>query len=207
VHKPEDLTIEICEKGIKEPAHKWHKRCHEIAHRIVDAGLVEGSVCYGHYLGPIDPDGRWSNREGLAFQRHGWILLPDGRILDPTRFSFENKDPYLYIGENADEYDEGGNVFRGAMMESCPSPDETNYKKKLKLKAPAASKPLFEMLTDTPFSKMTFEQLHWVANIPYNQLDFAAGPIYQVLIDSNFAALIPIDNRRRAKREGRITEG
>ena len=108
MHKPEDLTIEICEKGIKEPAHKWHKRCHEIAHRIVDAGLVEGSVCYGHYLGPIDPDGRWSNREGLAFQRHGWILLPDGRILDPTRFSFENKDPYLYIGENADEYDEGG---------------------------------------------------------------------------------------------------
>jgi len=207
MYKPEDLTIEICEKGIGESAHKWHKRCHEIAHRIVDAGLVEGNVCYGHYLGPVDPDGRWGKRNSFGFQRHGWILLPDGRILDPTRFSFENKEPYLYISNNTNEYDEGGNVFRGVMMQPCPSPDETHSKKKLKLKAPIESKRLFEMLTDTPFDKMTFEQFVWVANVPYDQLDFAVGPIYQVLIENSLSALIPIDNKTRAKREGRITEG
>lgn len=103
--KPDDLTIAQVEKAIKIPAKEWHGRCYEIACAIIVAKLVKGEAAYGHYLGEIAATGWWKHRRGSVFTHHGWIILDtkrDGRILDPTRWSFEDKPPYLHIHNCAD---------------------------------------------------------------------------------------------------------
>lgn len=101
--KPEDLTIEAVEKAIGIPSGKWHGRCYEVACLVVKAKLVHGTAVYGHYKGPVAKTGYWASRQDQVFQRHGWIVLDDDRILDPTRWSFENKKPYLYLFEPPDD--------------------------------------------------------------------------------------------------------
>jgi len=102
--KPEDLTIEIVEKAIGIPSSKWDGRCYEVACRIVAAKLVNGTAVYGHYTGPVAKTGYWAGRRDRLLQRHGWIVLDDGRILDPTRWSFEDKKPYLHHHECNHEF-------------------------------------------------------------------------------------------------------
>jgi hypothetical protein len=97
--KPERLTIAEVERAIGLKTSEWHGNCYSIACSILRAGLVEGRPAYGHYLGPVASTGYWASRRGSKFQRHGWIVLNDGRILDPTRWSFEDKKPYLAIVE------------------------------------------------------------------------------------------------------------
>lgn len=100
VRKPvEKLTVADVEKAIGVPATRWEGNCYSIATKIVEAGLVGGAAVYGHYTGPISRHGYWKDRVNNSIVRHGWILLKDGRILDPTRWSFEAKDPYLALIE------------------------------------------------------------------------------------------------------------
>jgi len=198
--KPEELTIEDLEKEVDLPAKKWHGNCSLLAHaavRLVD----DAHFVYGHYIGPIDEDGYWAKRAGLP-NHHGWVLLEDGRILDPTRWSFENKKPYIYIAENNGDYDEGGDSFRAKMLKPCPR-ERGN---EVDLEISDIERHLIEKLVAMPISNVTIVQLHWIANLPYEQLDWAVGPIYDILIRHNLRGLIPIDNRNRAAREGRISK-
>jgi hypothetical protein len=197
--KPEDLTIEDLEKAIDLPSDKWHGKCTLVAHAAQK--IVGGHDVYGDYLGPIDPDGYWGHRRGFS-NHHGWVLLDDDRILDPTRWSFENIEPYIYLEHNKKDYDEGSNRMRSQLMGQCPPPEG----KKANLKFAPSAKMLFEKLTGTSPEELTVNQIHWVANIPYEQLDFAMHSVYQTIINSNMSAFIPIDNVRRAKREGRIDD-
>lgn len=114
--KVDDLTIEIVEKAIGIPARKWTARCFEIACLIVRAKLVDGVPVYGHYKGPVATTGFWAERRGQSFQRHGWIVLDDDRILDPTRWSFEDKDPYLHLFTPPDD--------SVALCETCDHVDD-----------------------------------------------------------------------------------
>lgn len=145
-----DLTIADVEKAIGIPAKEWHGNCFFIATQIVEKKLVKGRAVYGHYRGPVSPTGWWKHRIGQAFLRHGWVELPDGMILDPTRWSFEDKPPYIYLhdcvghdiicktcdmvpeehGQHEDaclmfqpqicDYDAGGEDFRTALMRPPP---------------------------------------------------------------------------------------
>lgn len=103
--KPRALpTLEQCEKAIGEKAEAWVARCYEISCAIVAAGLVDGEAVYGHWLGDVAPGSHFADRGRMAFIQHGWILLKDGRVLDPTRWVFENVAPYLYVGEEPDHW-------------------------------------------------------------------------------------------------------
>lgn len=97
--KPSELTIADVEKAIGIPAGEWHGRCYEIATAIVKNKLVKGRAVYGHYTGHVAYTGFWKDKRGQPFQRHGWIVLKDERILDPTRWSFEDKKPYIALIE------------------------------------------------------------------------------------------------------------
>lgn len=196
--KPKDLTIEALENAIDLPAEKWHGKCSELAWAAIGV-LGHGDYAYGHYGGHVDPNGYWGSRPIFAM-RHGWVLLESGRILDPTRWSFENVEPYIYIG-SAKDYDEGGNAVRSMIRRPCPSADKGEP---VNLKETLASKLLFEKVTGTPFEKITREQACWVANLSYDELDFAVGAIYETLIANGMQVFIPIDNYNRAKREGRV---
>lgn len=197
--KPEDLTIEALEQSVGERAFMWHGRCTFIAHHACK--FIGGHEIYGSYLGHVDKDGYWGSRRTLP-NNHGWVLLDDGRVLDPTRWSFENVEPYIYIGSGKD-YDEGGNQMRAAFREPCPNVKDG---RPANMKEVFASAPLFEHLTGTPFDEMTREQAVWVANSPYDELDFAVASVYETLIANHMTAFIPIDNLRRAQREGRVSE-
>lgn len=76
-------TIEEIEAKIRIPVAQWPGACSRIARACLDAKLVRGRYCYGHYLGPIARTGRFGGR---GFAHHAWIELPDGRIWDPTRW-------------------------------------------------------------------------------------------------------------------------
>lgn len=195
--KPEKLTIKVLEKESGLSTDLWHGKCTLFS--SLACKLVGGHDVYGDYCGIVSSKGYWKNKIGLPIH-HGWVLLDDGRILDPARWSFENKKPYIYLDFNDKDYDEGGNVMRAEFRKPCPPPtgNLANFKPSLE------SNILFEHLTQTPFEKMTIEQAFWVANLGYEELDFAVAGIYQTLIDNDLDAAIPIDNLKRARREGRI---
>lgn len=132
--RPDDLTITDVEKAIKIPTAQWEGNCYSIACAIIESGLVKGRAVYGHYYGPVAKTGYWKDRRHHPFQRHGWIELPDGRILDPTRWSFENRTPYLHICDPLsdvhvcrtcdhveDEHKSG--FLRECAVENCGCPD------------------------------------------------------------------------------------
>jgi hypothetical protein len=106
-------TLGECEKAIGEPASAWVARCYEIACKIVKAGLVSrerglgGEAVYGHWVGSISPRSYFADRRSLGFVQHGWIWIEDRcMVIDPTRFVFEAKAPYIYADyEPADGYE------------------------------------------------------------------------------------------------------
>jgi hypothetical protein len=99
-------TLAEAEAVIGEPASKWVSRCYEIAYALVEKGLVPGRAVYGHYLGPVMPSSPFHDRHSACdFTGHGWVSLPDGRVLDPTRWVFEATEPYLYVGWPGEEID------------------------------------------------------------------------------------------------------
>lgn len=98
-------TLEECEEVLGDRAFAWAGRCFEIASRIVDAGLVPGGVAvYGHWTGSIHPRSIFYDRRHLGFVPHGWILRDDGTVIDPTRWAFEGKRPYLFQGVEPDGF-------------------------------------------------------------------------------------------------------
>ena len=93
-------TIEECEAALGEPAQSWAGRCFEIASRLVEAKLVEGRAVYGLWRGDIHPESIFARR---SYTHHGWIVVHDHRrneerVVDPTRWVFEHRRPYLYTG-------------------------------------------------------------------------------------------------------------
>lgn len=201
--KPEELTIEILEKACGNPVDRWQGNCAYLAHHACN--LVGGHEIYGIYNGPIDPDGYWGDTGAVrSMARHGWVLLEDGRILDPTRWSFENAEPYIYIGDNNEEYDEGGNDFRASAYGIRPCPPAEGNPITLELENFEAD--MIEHLTQTPIAQVTRSQTFWLANLHYGLLESqgATGPVYNALVRNHMGAFIPVDNRRRAEREGRI---
>lgn len=93
---------------ISWPADKWKGNCYAVATAIHKAGLIDGKVEYGFWLGPIAEGSHFENR---PLTRHGWVRLPDKTIYDPTRWVFENVAPYIYVGED-DHYDPAMRSFR-----------------------------------------------------------------------------------------------
>ena len=105
-----DLSVSAVEAAIGIPAEKWKGRCYAIACAIVEFNLVEGTAVYGHWTGPIAATSLFANRRDLGFCHHGWIILKDGRVLDPTRWVFESVDPYIFVGEDLGDVCECGHA-------------------------------------------------------------------------------------------------
>ena len=117
--RPDDLTLAHCETALGEKASAWAGRCYEIACAIVVSKLVRGVAVYGHWLGDVDEKSCFlASTACPPFVQHGWIVLHDDeRILDPTRWAFEARKPYLFLGlptkpDGRACYDEGGNGWR-----------------------------------------------------------------------------------------------
>jgi len=199
--KPNDITIKHLEAVLDLPAEQWHGKCTLLAKA---AAQLIGTSCheiYGHYIGPIDDGSFWAGRKSHGFVQHGWVLLDDGRVLDPTRWSFENCEPYIYIGSVGDrDYDEGGNQWREMAIKPCP----LEPGRPLGFKLSAHEESAIREFVDVP--KIGSNQLFWLANYSYDGLGPHLGTIYGILMENNMSAYIPWDNKMRAIREGFIED-
>ena len=202
------ITIEQIEDRFGGPCWKWAGKCHAVA--LAAASLIDGAVAvYGHYVGDVSPDSVFYDHSVPGFVRHGWVLLPDGTVLDPTRWVFEARVPYLYVGP-ATDYDEGGNRLRTAMLGEPPSfdPDDGVVNigpDMLEAGAFALVEQILrlELLFDdeqyTP-GDVTRSQLQWLAHVDPDRMQGHADAIYGMLDSLQLGALVPIDNRAKARR-------
>ena len=203
-------TLLDVEAALDERAAAWAGRCYEIASECVRLKIVPGVAVYGHFLGKVAPESHFGDRSHHPFQQHGWVQMPDGRIWDPTRWSFEGVEPYIYVGENKGEYDEGGNALRQATHK--PPPPFNRHGKTYDLAPrilPADAWNRVEELLGNSYDeaeveevgKVSDDQLFWLANLPYDAFGKHAEAIYKAIEAVGMAGFIPIDNRRRAARE------
>lgn len=92
-------SIAQIEQAINMPAETWKGQCYAIACMMLKADLVKGRAVYGHWRGAIHQDSMFAARADQGFTGHGWIETDEGEIIDPTRWVFEAKDPYLFRSE------------------------------------------------------------------------------------------------------------
>lgn len=204
---PDELTLRDAELAVGERAPAWAGRCYEIAFALAESGVVDGEAVYGHWLGPVARGTKFDR--GAPFVQHGWVLLPDGRVLDPTRWVFEGRRPYLYLGP-PDHYDEGGNRFRTAVSRPVPDwdPSEARFRfTKSVLPSAAWGRVESVLRLDRYYDDPEYEigtvclgQLFWLANLDPARLEPHAAQVYDALRAIGQDALIPIDNQRMVER-------
>lgn len=195
------MTIKQVEQAFGLPAKEWAGKCYQVA--CAAAKLIPGSTAvYGHYLGKVHPSSIFAGR--AMFVQHGWVILPDGQILDPTRWAFEGKKPYLYVGKDS-VYDEGGNQFRGAMQGDPPEfdPCEKTHEITKEILPTKAwnwlEKTLgLDRIMEDGYEPgtVTEEQLHWVAHVDPRRMDGNAKDVFSMLEKLGMRALVPFDNWR-----------
>ncbi len=185
------------------PALKWAGQCHGIA--MIAAEMIEGAVAlYGHYLGQVDEKSMFHVK--LLIQ-HGCVLLPDGRILDPTRWEFEGKKPYLFVTDDGEDYDEGGNKFRTANRSPPPAFDSADKFVTLNeriLSGPARAFAERTLCCDHAYGEcelgvVTIPQLFWLANMDPRAMEGHAKDIYKMFKKLDLIGFVPIDNQNMVK--------
>jgi hypothetical protein len=183
-------------------------------------------VARGHYVGLVERDSYFGQRRGLPFIAHSWIQAHDltypltedapwridreppqirlvhDPIIDPTRFAFDGKPPYIWIGANDGSYDEGGNSWREE-HEPMLLPFDINAKP-IKLRLPAVTEAWIAQQVmqhpnggDYPYGYYTYALVMWLANLSLRRLGEHAEPIFRAIVDADHAAALPLDNRRK----------
>lgn len=196
------IDVEMLSSLIDLELPDWNGRCHQVAKALVHVRAFEGRVVYGHYRGPLHSASSWAKYRYVGFIRHSWIITPDDQIIDPVRWGFECKKPYIYTcGIDNEEYDEGGNIWRS--QHQRPLPESTG-------EVCDICEALTEVGDDEAVHVVqalllhsdptTIDQLFWLANLPYDQFGGYAKPIYQALGKLGHVSFVPIDNWRRAER-------
>ena len=107
--EPFPLDPEELARAIDVPLEAWPGNCHGIACAVKDLVPVEGMrLARGDWIGEV-ADSSVYRRSGWL--QHSWLVAPDGRILDPTRWAIVSPSrPSVYLGVN-DCYDEGGRMM------------------------------------------------------------------------------------------------
>lgn len=192
---PQQLTAESAAAALGLPLKHWAGQCFGIASGFVDAGLVEGHAVYGHFLGRVSPHSvPFGVRCRLPFQAHGWVVLADGRILDPTRWVFEATSPYLFIGPGDNpEYDQGGNTLRTLLRGPAVTEPVAVRTYAIPLAGEAAAFARLAFGHDSPFG---INEARWLAHTAPDDAGLAIAGLYDALQAAHLGALIPLDNRR-----------
>ena len=166
---------------------------------MLKKNIITGRAIYGHWLGGASGSSIFWDRSNLPFIHHGWIETPDKRIIDPTRWVFEDVAPYLFISDKndlvEDLYDEGGNKFREAMMSPCPEYKEKDRKIN-KNDISKFDKEVYDYLDelfDSP-ENWTIKHIFWLANLSPKFLGIYTREVYGWLDNIDCGAFIPIDN-------------
>lgn len=210
------LSMKSYEKLTGLTTAEWEGSCFAVANML--APHFGGTAVYGHWLGKINPAGHWKTHARQGFCNHGWIVVPNKHgkygvdtetIVDPTRWSFEAKKPYIWQGKNDGTYDEGGNRFRMAMRGHEP-PDDDDTREPLTIdllseesyenvKQICKLGPFHEFSPEYPF--LGYSLARWLANTDPAVIGWwCVAEIYEALAKAGLKAAIPIDNWRMVAR-------
>lgn len=199
------MRLATVEEALETPADEWVGRCYEIATMIVEAGLCPpgARAVYGHWLGGVSATCAVPGWRGRSLVRHGWVLLPDQSVIDPTRWVFEDAPPYIYVGPNCGAYDEGGQELRRELMQPAPQYSSEPLEEEdwsLETKLQGLSSPawvhLFRLMgIPDDHGYLEISQLMWLANQVPGDLAPHAREFYEALAREGRASLIPLDHR------------
>lgn len=225
VRSADKLTIKEAEKIVGAHASQWHGNCFGIASKL--APVLGGTAVYGHWLGQISPKATfWKNKMNLGFAQHGWIVLPNAsgkyipeqeQIVDPTRWSFEAKQPYLWTGDNDGTYDEGGNGFRSAMASLNSRADDPEHNREpvlFELRCEEYYERVKRICRISGFEDFSDEypfldhmDVLRLCNAPPRTIGwFIVAEIYEKLARAGYHAHIPTDNWKMVDRYFGISE-
>lgn len=105
------LDIKEVAEQINLPIENGERECCDIYMKILRSNIITGKLLDGKYIGEIHANsvflGSGSLQDGL---RHCWIELDDGRVVDPIIWTITCEEPYIYVGENNDNYVDGQNL-------------------------------------------------------------------------------------------------
>lgn len=203
-------SLEAMEEATGSDPTEWVARCHEVSIAVVSELRklgVEAVVRRGYFRGKVAPGAYFAGRPC----QHSWVELPDGRVLDPTRFAFTGEDPWpMWIGP-ADDYDIGGSTL--AAPAGAP-PDVLDTSHELVILQLGSSEYLAKLLglpvdfyltpdeTRDPYVEASIEQIYWLANLPIKPQEedgvlgrMYAAEVYEAIIAAGHEAAIPIDRR------------
>jgi len=220
-----DLTVAEVATAIGVPVQQWSGKCYAIACAILRAKLVKGRPAYGHWTGPVHSASPFASKGSLSFVRHGWIVLPNGAVLDPTRWVFEAVEPYLYHGLQPDDADcvdcgykeyEHGDEDDDAVCGGYTAPVWPYDEGGDRLRA-ATQRPMPMLMTGDRLlrlrlpkklrerlglpQEMSHSQLAWLANLPYATMGKDAWLICLELDAAGCKAYVPLDTWTRADAE------
>jgi len=85
----------------------WPGQCLAVVLSVLRNGLADGRQSNGTWCGPVAQRhrDRYDPAEvALRRVRHTWITLTDGRVLDPTRWVFDDSAPYVYVGTDPERW-------------------------------------------------------------------------------------------------------
>ena len=179
--------IEEASMLIDIPTDEWEGNCHGIAYKIVKSGMIDGKVERGYWIGGVS---KTSIFYGKPIIPHSWIRMSNGKIADPTRWCFEQVEPYIFVGDDSC-YDAGGNHHRKANMQSPP--EFNSQHKPANIKFPkSCNQFVMELVGNPPY--LTINQAFWLGNLSLDVLQPHAKAIYTAFEKCKEGAIIPIDN-------------
>ena len=189
----------------------WPGNCHGVALAVLRLVPVRGMrLARGVYTGPVS---RRSVYRGGP-QQHSWLVLADGRILDPTRWAMETPSrPAIYLGP-CDHYDEGGRagaLARPPLLAAGPDRALAAFEKALS----AADAPLRADLRRALGCGDVDPSIPRLAEMLRDTLQDDAdalvhprrdvGSLYRIAEALGLKAMIPIDSWHRVMEPDRIT--
>lgn len=216
----EKLTLAAVTRAMGAPPPQWKGQCTAVCSHVLEAGLVEGDLIHGMWVGEFSPKGYFASRAHMGMTQHTWILLKDGvTIVDPTRWVFEAKRPYIFVSKDVltEPYDEGGARVKESQLLRfrVPWPEDGVFggtsKKPSNLRELVSAATLEALLlliegydpgaSKTTLAKCTPFQLMWLGSMPYHWYgDVVASDLYLALDKLGRRAVVPIDSWHRAER-------
>lgn len=187
---------------------RWVGNCYGVASKIVREQIIDDNcrAVYGHYLGPVSSNSHFSDRMGLPFIHHGWIVLSNGDIIDPTRWAFEAKEPYIAHLDSMDdiaveEYDEGGNLWIKTHERPAPKYRKRDRQFPFVINDVEGKSYIIDLLADgrkeEEIEEICLDQIFWLANLSLDTLGIYAGAVYTYIKNMGQICCIPIDNKIR----------
>lgn len=201
VYKKDDPRAdpELLEKALKKitiPVRKWKGQCYGLALEFLKHKLIKGVPRYGHWTGPVEHGSMFYNTfMRMGWCHHGWVELPNKHVCDPTRWVFEDVEPYIFVGPDREQYyDVGGNKHRAANIRPVPVFDAFH---KIIQNPKNKEVDLFvRSFLNNPTTEITFQQGFWIANLPPSMLEPFTKQVYNWIDKIKHPAWIPVDNRR-----------